>query len=272
MLTGRRVVLQTGSFLYCALLLVPLPDAITVELGRPTIEAFDAYMRTVEARFDNQTRTGPFLWLDASSSRRQQVRQGQILAEAWGPKGDVPITDGLVHDWIGAVFIPGATLDKSLRVLEDYDNQKNVYRPEVVDSKLLSRKDDDFKVYLRLLKKQILTVVLNSEHEVHYLRVSDTRWTSKSYSSRIAEVADPGRPSEREKPVGKDHGFLWRLNSFWRFEERDGGLYVECEAVSLTRDVPTGLGWLINPIIRSLPRDSLANTLRETRAALAQPR
>jgi hypothetical protein len=259
--------LQTGSFL-SFLLLVPLPDAITVELGRPTVEAFDGYMRSVEARFDQQTRDGPSLWVDRSPARQRQVRQGQVLAEPWAAKGDIPITDGLVHDWIGAVFIPGATLEKSLPVLEDYDNQKNVYRPEVMDSKLLSRKDGDFKVYLRLLKKQILTVVLNSEHEVHYVRMDGTRWYSKSYSTRIAEVIDPGGRKERERPPGSDHGFLWRLNSLWRFEERDGGLYVECEAVSLTRNVPTGLGWLINPIIRALPRDSLADTLRQTKAAL----
>ena len=241
-----------------------------MELRRPTVEAFDAYMKTVEARFDGQTRNGPFLWVDGAAARKQQVRQGHVLAEAWDAKGDIPIADGLVHDWMGAVFVPGATLEKSLRMLEDYDNQKNVYRPDVVDSKLLSRKDNDFRVYLRLLKKQILTVVLNTEHDVRYTRVDGTRCYSKSYSTRIAEVENPGRPDEWERPVGKDHGFLWRLNSFWRFEERDGGVYVECEAVSLTRDVPVGLGWLINPIIRSLPKDSLANTLRETKIALAR--
>jgi hypothetical protein len=83
----------------------------------------------------------------------------------------------------------------------------------------------------------------------------------------VAEVYDPG-PGEHELPPGHDHGFLWRLNSFWKFEERDGGVYLECRAISLSRDVPTGLGWLINPIIRSLPRESLSNTLRETRQAL----
>jgi len=263
------VVSQIGYLLCCAALLVPLPDGITVELGRPTVEAFDAYMRTVEARFDRQTRSDVFLWADTTPARREQVKQGQVLAEPWAAKGDIPITDGLIHDWIGAVFVPGATIEKSLPVLEDYNNQKNVYKPEVVDSKLLSGQGDNFVVYLRLLKKQILTVVLDSEHEVHYVRVDRTRWFSKSYSTRIAEVMDPGGSKEHDRPPGKDHGFLWKLNSLWRFEERDGGLWVECEAVSLTRDVPTGLGWLINPIIRNLPRDSLVNTLRATKAALA---
>jgi hypothetical protein len=147
--------------------------------------------------------------------------------------------------------------------LEDYDNHKRIYQPEVVDSKLLSRNGNDFKIFMRLLKRKILTVVLNTYHDVHYTQLDPQRWYSRSYSTRIAEVEGGS-----ELPPGQDHGFLWRLNSYWRFEERDGGVYVECEAISLTRNVPRGLGWLVNPIIRSLPRESLANTLRATRDAM----
>jgi hypothetical protein len=136
-----------------------------------------------------------------------------------------------------------------------------------MDSKILAHDGNSFKVYMRLLKKQVVTVVLNTTHDVRYVPVDATRWYSKSYSSRIAEVENAGKPSEQELPPGRDHGFLWRLNSYWRFEERDGGVYVESQAVSLTRNVPTGLGWLINPIIRSLPRQSLENTLRSAQKA-----
>ena len=116
---------------------------------------------------------------------------------------------------------------------------------------------------MRLLKKQVITVVLDTTHDVNYLPVDGPiSWYSRSTSLRTAEVENSGKPSEHELPPGQDHGFLWNLNSYWRFVERDGGVYVECEAVSLTRNVPTGLGWLINPIIRSLPRQSLENTLR----------
>lgn len=182
-------------------------------------------------------------------------------------KGDVDVPDGLIHDWVGAVFIPGVSLDKMLAMFEDYDNAKNIYKPEVVDSKLLEHSDNHYKFYMRLLKKQVITVVLNTTQDVRYVPVDKTHWYSRSVSSRIAEVQDPGKPTEHELPPGNDHGFLWRLNSYWRFAERDGGVYVECQAVSLTRDVPTGLGWLINPIIRSLPRQSLENTLRSARTA-----
>jgi hypothetical protein len=117
------------------------------------------------------------------------------------------------------------------------------------------------------MKKKVLTVVLNTEHDVVYFPIDARRSRSRSYSTRIAEVS-----GEREQPVGNDHGFLWRLYSYWRFEERDGGVYLECEAISLTRDVPTGVQWLIEPIIRQLPAESLANTLRSTRNAVLAPR
>jgi hypothetical protein len=258
-----------NSSLFClaAWMLTGLPDATRVQLKPRTVEVFDQYMQAAQARFDASLRTGPFLWVDASADRKRAVSEGNILAEPFNQSGDIEVPDGLIHDWTGAVFVPGATLAQTLRMVEDYDNHKNIYRPEIMESRLLSRHDGDFHVFLRILKKQILTVVLNTEHDVRYVRLDRTRWYSKSVTTRIAEVEDPG-PDEHELPPGNDHGFMWRLDSFWKFEERDGGVYLECRAISLTRDVPVGLGWLINPIIRSLPRESLTNTLKATRQAL----
>jgi len=173
-----------------------------------------------------------------------------------------------VHDWVGSVFLPGATLERTLAMGRDYDHHKDVYKPEVIDSRVISHTGNDFHIYLRLLKKKVITVVLNSEHEVKYTPLDKTRWRSVSRTTKIAEVEKAGKPEEREKPPGTGEGFLWRLNSYWRFEERDGGTWLECEAISLTRDVPIGLGWIVEPIIRDLPKESLANTLRSTRAAL----
>ncbi|HUP03067.1 MAG TPA: hypothetical protein VMU19_03695 [Bryobacteraceae bacterium] len=245
-------------------------ELISAELTPPTQQAFEAYMRKAEARLQAQAQSSDFLWVDRAPDRKPRALAGSVLAEPFVGDGDVAISGGLVHDWVGAVFIPGVTLERVLRFVQDYDNHKNVYKPEVLDSKLLKREGDEYTVSLRLLKKKVITVVLNTDHDVRYFRGGEARAYSQSYSTRIAEVQDPGKPGEHELPPGKDHGFLWRLNSFWRFEQRDGGVYVECEAISLTRDVPTGLGWLINPIIRSLPEESLAATLTETRQGLAR--
>ncbi len=240
--------------------------APTVELRPETVQGFDRYIREADLRFEQRRKPdAKFLWVDEDPQRPAQVREGRILIESRG-KPEVP--DGLVHDWIGAAFIPGVSLEKVLRLAQDYNNHKNVYRPEVVDSRLLNRNGNDFKIYMRLLKKKVITVMLDTDHDVHYLPLDNARCQSRSYTTRISEIENPGKPGERTLPAGKDHGFLWRLNSYWTFQERDGGVYVECEAISLTRAIPAGLGWLIEPIVKGLPRESLTNTLREMRDAL----
>ncbi|MDE3166571.1 MAG: hypothetical protein KGN36_12260 [Acidobacteriota bacterium] len=241
-------------------------SAQAADLKPAAVEAFRQYTRQTEQRLSGAK---TFLWADEGADRARRIRAGEILVQPFTGKPDVEVAgDCLIHDWVGSVFIPGATVQQTLALVEDYNHHKDIYKPEVVDSRLVSREGNHFHIYLRLLKKKVITVQLNTEHDVDYTELAPTRWSSASRSTRIVEVDNPGKPDEREIPPGDGHGFLWRLNSYWRFEERDGGTWVECEAVSLTRDVPTGLGWLIEPIVRNLPKESLENTLRATRAAL----
>jgi hypothetical protein len=138
-----------------------------------------------------------------------------------------------------------------------------------MDSRLISRHGNEFKIYLRLLKKKVITVVLDTEHEVQYSRVGKNDWFCRSYTTRITEVDDVGTPREKVHPPDSGYGFLWRLYSYWRFAEERDGTTIECRAISLTRDVPFGLGWIIEPIIKNLPRESLISTLKATRDGLA---
>jgi hypothetical protein len=254
----------------CGAWLATQSVSLPATLQPKTVQAFDRYIQATEARLERQVNGGTFLWVDETAARRDQARQGEVVVAPWTGHGEVHVPDGLIHDWIGAVFIPGATLGRALAMLQNYDDHHNIYQPEVIGSKTLSRQGDHFRIHLRLLKKKVLTVVLATEHDAQYFPLEGGRCHSRSRSTRIAEVVNAGKPGERELPPGNDHGFLWRLNSYWRFQERDGGVWVECQAVSLTRAVPTGLGWLIDPIIRQLPRESLGNTLRATRAAVAR--
>jgi hypothetical protein len=243
--------------------------ATTVQLMPETVEAFEGYIRDAEAGMEKTLGgSGPFLWCDATSARVQQVRGGQVIAQFWTGHEPVKVPHGLIHDWIGAAFIPGATVKDVLELLQDYDDHKNIYQPEVIASRLVSHHDSDFQIYLRLLKKKIMTVVLDTDHDVHYRSLDRTHWTCCSYTTRIAEVKDAGSPRERVLPPDTGYGFLWRLYSYWRFQERDSGAHVECRAISLTRDVPFGMGWIIEPIIQKLPRESLINTLEATRRGL----
>lgn len=244
-------------------------SAKPVQLDPQTLEAFDAYILAAETAMEQTLHgTVPFLWSQQLPARAQKVRRGQIVAQFWSGRSPVKVTRGLIHDWIAAAFIPSSTIREIFGLIQDYDNHKNIYKPEVIDSKLIRREDNDFQIYLRLLKKKIITVVLDTDHEVHYRAVDRSRWVCRSYTTRIAEVESVGSHSERILQPDTGYGFLWRLYSYWRFEERDAGVVIECRAISLTRDVPFGLGWAIEPIIQKLPKESLINTLEATRQAL----
>jgi hypothetical protein len=254
--------------------------ARAAELKQKTTAAFDHYVSATEARFANELRPGggPFLYIDGLSPdlRRasyDQLRQGEVLVErletkASGVSADVP--DGMVHHWVGLVFIPGATLAQTLPVVKDYDRRAELYKPDVIASHTISHHGDDYKMFLRLRQKKFTTVVFNTDYDVHWGRVSPVRVFSNSLSSRIAEVKDPEKPEGPELPVGTGHGYLWRLNTYWRFEEKDGGVYLQCEALSLTRDIPTGLGWLLKPLVTAIPKQSLNRALGQTRKVVLE--
>lgn len=243
--------------------------AKTVQLKPETVGAFDIYIREAEAVMEQTLHADrTFLWSDLCPERTQQVQKGQVVAQFWAGRGPVTVPDGLIHDWIGTALIPGTTVQDTLALIQDYDNHKNIYRPEVIASRLISHHDNDFQICLRLLKKKIITVVLDTDHEVHYRSLDRSHWVCRSYTTRIAEVKDAGSPKEKVLPPDTGYGFLWRLYSYWRFEEREDGVYVECRAISLTRDVPSGLGWAIEPIIQKLPKEALIHTLEATRRAL----
>jgi hypothetical protein len=240
-----------------------------VQLKPQTVTAFEAYIGKAEPSMEQTLRgRGPFLWSDLTPERARAVREGQVVAQFWSGRAPAKVPHGLIHDWIGAALIPGTTIRETLALIQDYDNHKNIYKPEVIDSRLISHHADDFQIYLRLLKKKILTVVLDTEHDVHYRSLDRARWVCRSYTTRIAEVEEAGTSKERVLPPNTGFGFLWRLYSYWRFQERDGGVYVECRAISLTRDVPFGLGWVVEAIIQKLPKETLIKTLEATRQAL----
>ena len=248
--------------------------ARAAELKQKTTTAFDRYVAATEARFANELRPdGPFLYIDAMNpeAKRQaydQLKNGEILVQkletkAPGVSSDVP--DGMVHHWVGLIFIPGATLAKTLPIVKDYDRRAELYKPDVSASRTLAHNGDDFKMFLRLHQKKFTTVDFNTTYDVHWGSVDPTKVYSNSISTRIAEVKDPDKPDGDELPVGTGHGYLWRLNTYWRFEEKDGGVYLQCEALSLTRDMPTGLGWLLKPLVTSIPKASLNRALGQTR-------
>ena len=248
---------------------------LAADLQPRTVAAFDRYAALTEARLDDP-RT--YLWVDGLPDARRRealaaLRRGELVIEPLETRDrgrEIDVPDGLVHHWVGIVFVPGATVDRAVALLQDYNRHAEIYKPTVARSRLLSRSGETFRVQLRFMMKKVITVVTNTEHEARFTRDGPDRAQSRIRSTRIAEVEEPGTPAEKEKPVGRDGGYLWRLNSYWRFVERDGGVYIQSESITLTRGIPAGFGWLVRPFVTSIPRESLTFTLETTRRALVR--
>jgi hypothetical protein len=251
--------------------------ADATELKPEASQGFDQYSRLTEQRMRGELAPGGlFLWVDrlpepGRSEAYSRLQRGEVISERLrtpDPSGRISTPGALIHHWVGTVFVPGASLRQVLALVQDYDHHAEYYKPDVEKSKTIERSGNDFKVYLRLRRKKIITVVLDTEYSVRYHPLDATRAYSDSYSTRISEVLHPDEPNEQARPSGEGEGFLWRLNSYWRFAEANRGMYIQCEAISLTRDIPTGLNWLIAPFVESIPRESLEFTLLATRSAV----
>jgi hypothetical protein len=226
-----------------------------------------------EARLGKSLGQAEFFWIDELAKedkeeayerlKNGQVELRHVSGEGAGGKSAIP--GGIIHDWQGMVFIPGVKLDEVLKLLQDYDHHATYYAPDVERAKIEAHDGDHFRVFMRFRQKKIITVLLNTEQEITYYRDSPTRALSRSSAIHIAEVENAGTPQEKEKPPGDDSGLMWRLETWWRMEERDGGVYVQNEVVSLTRDIPGVLAWMIEPFVTSIPKESLEFTMEATR-------
>ena len=266
----------SGAAFLGGILFTGCPVAAT-QLTAKTARAFDQYVRAAETRSNEDLAAHrTFLYIDPlpQSEKKQAyaaLQQGQILIQRnnrCSSSHCASIPGGLIHDWTGLIFVPGVSLAQALAVLQDYNRDAAYYQPQVIKSKLLEKSGGDFVVCLRLKQVEVITVILDTQYHIHYTRLDHAHVYSRCYSTRIAEVENAGTPQERYVSAKDDHGFLWRLDSYWHFYQADGGVYIQCRAISLTRDVPTGLGWLIGSFIEKIPAKSLRATLSETRAAL----
>lgn len=243
------------------------------QLQPATVAGYDHYIAVSEQRMASEIKSGPFLYVDGLSAGDReaalgQLKNGQVVSAAMetleqGRKIDAP--GGLIHHWIGTVFIPGVTLQQTVSFLQDYDNRAKYYSPSVERSKLLEHNGDHFKMYMRLRDKKIITVVLDTDYDIDYSYPAADRAIARSTSPRIQQVENDGQKDEYLKPMGDDGGYMWRLNTYWRMLQRDGGVYVQLEAISLSRDIPSAVAWMIAPIINKFPRESLEFTLGRTR-------
>jgi hypothetical protein len=257
-----------GAFACMTTLVAVTASAAT--LKPETLTTWEEYVRAATARMQERLNSDtPFLRSDEEPDRAAQLRSGEILVSPAGPHVPERVPSGLIHHWIGAVFIPNSTLHDVLPVVRDYGHYKEIYHPAVIDSKAVTKSDSEDRFSMLLMNKSIiLRTALDSDYRSTFFRVSAHRMYSISEATRIREIAGYGTDRQHTLAEDEGSGMIWRIHSITRFEERDGGVYIELEAIALSRDVPLSLRWMVDPIVRRVSRESLLISLRQTQNAV----
>jgi len=247
------------------LLLLAAPAWVAAQPTPEATTAFNSYVERVEARLDAQHRSAGGFLAPVDFAR---LRQGDLIIDQLTTGAGAELPGALLHDWRGTAFIPGGKAADFERLMEDFNAYPKVYTPQVLTARILLHDGDHIQTTMRVQQKHVLTVVMDTTYDITFGRLDAQRGSSMTRSTQITEIDSPGTARERALGPGEEHGFLWRMNTYWSYEERDGGLYIQIESVSLSRSIPIGLGWAIGPFIESVPRESLQFTLRATSDAL----
>jgi len=266
----------TAPLFFCSLLLLAFGSGriLAADLQPETANAWLSAVDNTEKRIAAELKAGKgFLALDfqdprAAAKERSELLSGEIpVRQASQEDGKIP--DGMIHHWRGSVLIPGVTLDYVLSRVEN-PRPEDARQEDVLDSRVLEKHPGHLRMYLKLQRSKIVTVVYNTEHLVRFQDCGSGRAFSSSTATRIAEIEHFREITEKEKPEGHDHGYLWRMNSYWRYDEVEGGVLVECESMTLSRSIPSLLGYMIRPLINNVARESMRRTLDSMRTRMTR--
>jgi putative flippase GtrA len=233
------LIADSWIFAAAAMVAVSVLGAPTSAGAQPSAETLAAWDRVVSST-------------EARLQRDVHRPRGPAAARITG--NATPIDGGLVNHWTGALFIKGVTLDAVLDRLTHPGTPPP--QEDVVESRVLRRSGkESLHVYLKLVRRTIVSATYDTEHDVRITRLSPTLAVSRSVSTRIAEVGGGG-----------DRGFLWRLNSYWRYQQLTGGVLVEMESLTLSRSVPALVRAVALPIVNRVARESVVRTLSAFRS------
>lgn len=270
-LSPRLVWVGPAALALAALTAAPVPAGPL--LTPAAVAGWTRYVALTERRIASELAArGPFLAQDfrpGAEANRRALLGGELVIEEMETSDErgqaLEVPDAMVHHWRGAVLAPGARLDV---LMAELSRGVPAGKPDdVLESRVLERGPDSLRLFMRLERRKFVTVVYNTEHLVRFTRHTPLRASSASTATRIVEVESPGTAAERELPAGEDRGFLWRLNAYWRYEQVPAGVLVECESVSLSRDVPFLLRYVAAPLIASTARESMERAIRTLRAS-----
>ena len=254
---------------------------VGLELKPEAVAAFESSVHRIEGRMRAEiSGSAPFLWIDRHPDevRRhllQRLQAGDVVSARLEPPADgtpLDVAGGLLHHWVGTVFLPGVTLERAAALVQDYERYPAVFNPTIQRARILSHEGDRFEVAMRTWTHKVIDVVLDADYRVDYQRLGSTRMFARSAASNIFEVSDAGTPRERRVPEAGAAGYLWRLNTYCFFDERPAGTYEQCESISLTRNIPWAVRFLVAPFVSGIPRETLEFTLGRVRQHLLAPR
>ena len=263
----------SGGLIVIALICLVRPAAGR-ELKPATLAAFEKYAKLTEARMATEVDgPSPFLWIDRQPDSQkaqlyERLKRGDVLVqrlETRDGNAEVKIADGMIHHWVGTVFMPGATMDRVMRFVKDYGSYSKYFAPTIVRSRVKAQTTEHFEVEMRTSTKKVITVVIDADYVIDYRAVAADRVYTRSVSKNIFEVADAGTPQERRTPAEQGRGYLWRLHNYCSFQQRPEGTYEQCESISLTTEVPWLLRFIVTPFVTSVPRETLQFTLGRVR-------
>jgi hypothetical protein len=264
-------VMRKYMVLIAVVLLGAAPPASAIELQSATLTAWQDYAQGARVRMQSRLDAkDSFLWIDESPDRAGRVRRGETVVAPLLDNGIRTVPHGVIHHWIGAVFVPGATMKSFLAVVDDYDRYREIYKPVVADSKSLVTNGNN-QAFSMIWQRRVLFIdaAIQGWFQAHEGFVDSSRGYSIVDATRLQQIEHYRHASERFLPPDTGDGFIWRIQSITRFEQRDGGVYFEIEAMSLTRDIPASLQWLVAPAIKRLSVNSLMTTVEKTRKAVS---
>ncbi|MGB6200867.1 MAG: hypothetical protein WA871_14460 [Candidatus Acidiferrales bacterium] len=264
--------MRNRAIVAVALILLIQPGILFADDLKPeTRKAWDNYVHAVKARTEARiaSQQKPFLWIDENPARLRRVRSGEIVAEPARKDDPRRVPHGLIYDWMAGVFIPNTTLDKVLEVVDDYDHYQEYFKPMIVKSKLEQDSPSDRKYTLVMVERKFgVTAAFDTENEAQLERIDDTHAYVYASTTSVQAIADYGKPNEHKYAQDSGPGYVWRLATISRLEQRDGGVYLETESLGMSRGIPAEFWWMVRPLTQHLPRRTAVNSLAATRNAV----
>ena len=261
---------RKGRFVCGLLILAVIPGRARGEPRPEAIAAFNSTIQSIEVRLtkQHQTAAGFVVPLAQGAEAAERLHRGELIVERVPPSSGQTLPGAMLHHWRGTAFAPGARAAEFERLMRDFEAYPRTFSPQVLRATATAQSDNHIQAWMRVRQRHVITVVMDSSYDVTFGRLDAVHGYSLSRSTKMSEISSAGTKEEHALGGEEEHGFLWRQNTYWSYEERDGGLYMQIESVSLTRAIPAGLGWAVGPFVESVPRESLEFTLRSVCSAL----